>query len=177
LVDTQTILQVVPALGVIVALLYYSLTIRNTEKQRRKDFMFQSSNLWLHPTFFDSYYQIQDLSERMWDYENLDEYMKKYSMDQRKRMDWILFICNLLGVAYKNGVTTREEVFQLFPTNWVINVFEMSYPSIRDLRLAFSNPELMKPLEELYFEARRINPGYVPRWQKDGVSPTRALHP
>ncbi len=177
MVDTQTILQVVPALGVIVALLYYSLTIRNTEKQRRKDFMFQSSNLWLNPAFFDSYYQIQDLSERMWDYENLDEYMKKYSKDQRKRMDWILFICNLLGIAYKNGVTTREEVFQLFPTNWVIGVFEMSWPAIRDMRVGFDNPDLMKPLEELYMEARRINPGYVPRWQKGGLSATRALHP
>ena len=177
MVELGPLLQAVPALGVIVALLYYSVTIRNSEKQRRKDFMFQSSNLWLHPTFFESYYKIQNLDERMWDYENVDEYMKKFSKEQRTRMDWILFICNTLGIAYKNGVTTREEIFQLFPTNMVINVFEMSWPAVRDYRIAFSNPDLMKPLEELYFEARRVNPGYVPRWQRDGLSPTRELRP
>ena len=161
----------------IVALLYYSLTIRNTEKLRRKDFIFQSSNLWLTPEYFDAFYNVQDLSQRLWDYENLEEFMTKFNKDQGKRLDWLLSISNVFAISYKEGITSQEEVFQLFPTHWVINLFEMSWPYIRDLRMSYSNPDLMKPLEELYVEARRVNPGYVPRWQKGGLSSTRALRP
>ncbi len=42
MVEVQTVLEVVPAFSVIIALLYYSLTIRNSEKLRRKDFLFQA---------------------------------------------------------------------------------------------------------------------------------------
>ena len=69
MVEFETVLQVVPAIGVIVALLYYSLTIRNTEKLRRKDFIFQS-NLWRNSEFFDIWYRVVD----MWDYETYDEF-------------------------------------------------------------------------------------------------------
>ncbi len=176
MVDVQTVLEVVPALGVIVALLYYSLTIRNTEKLRRKDFIFQNSNLWLKPEYFDAWYKIQDLSARMWDYGNLDEFFEKFNKEQRKTFDWVLSIFNVIAITYWSGVGSEDELFQLTPPNFTINMFEMSWPYIRDLRVQFGDPEYLKPFERLYYESRRRNPDYVPRWRK-GLSPTREIHP
>jgi hypothetical protein len=172
MVEVETVLQAVPALGVMVALLYYSYTIRNTEKMRRKDIIFQSGSLVLRPEYFEAYYLTSD----MWDYETLDEYLKKFSRDQRTRLDWVLSIFNIMGIAYKNGVAAEDELFQLFPPNFVINIFEMSWPYIRGLREAYKNPALFMPLEELYTESRRMNPGYIPMWQK-GLRSTRVVHP
>ncbi len=63
-----------------VALLYYSYTIRNTEKMRRKDIIFQSGSLVLRPEYFEAYYLTSD----MWDYETLEEFSRKFSREHRR---------------------------------------------------------------------------------------------
>jgi hypothetical protein len=171
MVEVETILQVIPALGVIIALLYYSYTIRNTEKIRRKDYIFQSTVKTLDPEFFDAYYSVGE----MWDYETVEEYIVKFSREQRSRMDWVISVFNVNAIAYQEGVAPVD-VFKFFGTNYVINLFEMAWPYMRDLRVVFCNSDLFKAFEELYFEARKRNPSYVPAWQ-EGLRPSRAIHP
>ena len=77
----NTVLQIVPALGVIVALLYCTITIRNTEKQRRKDFIFQRNLCRTH-----KYYQIVNEILSMWDFEKWYELEKKYNLEQKAKL-------------------------------------------------------------------------------------------
>ena len=72
----EILIQSIPAFGVIVALIYYAMTIKNTEKLRRKDFIFQS-NLTRTPEFFNIWYNIQS----MWDYETYEDFIKKFSRE------------------------------------------------------------------------------------------------
>jgi hypothetical protein len=112
MVDIEIITQVVPALGVIVALLYYSYTIRNTEKIRRKDFIFQS-NLARTTEFFDIFYKIAE----MWDYDTQEEFNNKFDAEKRARFNWLVNIFNIIGILMVDGAASRDEIMRLYPPN------------------------------------------------------------
>ena len=169
MVELNTVLQVVPALSVVVALLYYSITIRNTEKTRRKDFIFQS-NLARTTEYFDTFFNTYD----MWDYETYEEFNKKYSREQQARFNWLVNIFNVIGILMLEGVASKDEILRLYPPSPMIHLFELSWPWIRDIRK--DNPEFFKPFELLYLEARKKLPDFVPHWQM-GMRSTRAIHP
>ncbi len=169
--EIETVLQAVPALGVIVALLYYTITIRNTEKMRRKDFIFQS-NLARTPEFFD----IFNIVMKMWDYETREEYDAKFSEEHRSRHNYLYNWFNVIGMVYKQGIASADEVFQLYPPNVVISLFELSWPLIRDVRGVSHNAGWLMPFESLYTAAKVRLPDYVPGWQIS-ISTSRPLHP
>lgn len=137
---------------------------------RRKDFIFQS-NLAHTTEFFDAFYNTFD----MWDYETNEEFVKKYSREQRARFNWLVNIFNVIGVIMLEGVASRDEILRLYPPNAIISLFELAWPWIRDARLE-ENSEYMKPFEQLYLEARMRLPKFVPYWQK-GLRPSREIHP
>ncbi len=171
MVELETVLQAVPALGVVVALLYYSLTIRNTEKIRRKDFIFQS-NITRTPGYFDIWYKVIE----MWDYDTYGEFTEKFSREQQADYTYVVTVYNVMGTALRSGVASADEVFQLYPPQFVVSFFEMSWPVVRDLRVLSGNVEYLRPFEDMYREARKKLPDYVPWWQR-GLRPTRAVHP
>jgi hypothetical protein len=171
MVELNVVLQTVSALGVMIALFYYAITIRNTEKTRRKDFIFQS-NLARTPEYFDIFHMVDN---QMWDYETLEEYYAKYSDEQITRHNYLYCYFNVIGAIYKEKVASLDEIFQLYPSHSTISLFEISWPLIRDVR-ARSNSEWLKPFELLYEEAKKRNPEYVPYWRQK-ISPTRAYSP
>lgn len=170
MVDLNTVLQIVPALGVIVALLYYTITIRNTDKQRRKDFIFQS-NLARTTEFFNIFYKTYE----MWDYDTIEDFNRKFNAEERAKFNWLVNVFNIIGTLMIDGVASRDEIMRLYPINPIIHLFEVAYPWIRDIRASSGNSEYMMPFEELYLEARRRLPEYVPHWQKD-MRLSREIH-
>jgi len=172
MVELSVILQTMSAFGVMIALFYYAITIRNTEKTRRKDFIIQS-NLARTPEYFEIYNMV---TNQMWDYETREDYVEKFSDEQRNRHMYLYCYLNVIGALFKEKVASLDEVFQLYPTTAVISVFELSWPLIRDVRELTFNSGWLKPLELLYFEARKRNPEYIPSWRPQ-VSSTRAYSP
>jgi hypothetical protein len=169
--EIDIFLPYVPALGVIVALLYYSFTLRNTEKIRRKDFIFQS-DIARDSEWFEIYFKILD----MWDYDTMDEFNKKYSDDKKWGFLFIQSKYNTIGVQMMEGIAAPDEVLKLYPPHLVVSLFEMAWPWIRDMRTYTTNFEYLKGFECLYVESKKRLPNYVPAWQK-GLRSTRAVHP
>ena len=172
MVELSIILQTMSAFGVMIALFYYAITIRNTEKTRRKDFILQS-NLARTPEYFEIYNMI---TNQMWEYETREEYVEKFNDDQRNKHMYLYCYFNVIGALYKEKVASLDEVFQLYPPTAIINVFELSWPLIRDVRALTYNSGWLKPFELLYYEAKERIPEYIPSWRHK-VNPTRAYSP
>lgn len=73
MVSIESILDVVPAVGVIVALVYYALTIRNQTKSRQTQIFMQLYEAKYNREGLEAYFQLIN-----WQWENYDDYQQKY---------------------------------------------------------------------------------------------------
>jgi hypothetical protein len=108
----------------------------------------------------------------MWDYDTQEEFNNKFEVEKRARFNWLVNIFNIIGILMMDGAASRDEIMRLYPPNPIIHLFETSWPWIRDIRKSTGNPEYMRPFEQLYLEARRRLPDYIPWWQR-GLRSTR----
>jgi len=160
LVEAETILQVVSVLSVAAALLYDAMTIRSMEKARRKDFIFESNVARNTPEYFEIYQRVSS----MVDHETAEEFNTKYDAKRRAEWNYLAHYFNVVGVALREGVATPDEIFWLYPSGAIIDVYELSEPILR--RYEYRSPGHWKPFEELCAEARKRTPGYVSGWKR-----------
>lgn len=78
MVDYQTISIVLTGLGLMIALIYYSMQIRNQNKTRQAQLFMQIYDRWLDPDFLRYYVR----SYKM-EYEDLDDFNEKYSSREK----------------------------------------------------------------------------------------------
>jgi hypothetical protein len=62
----------------------------------------------------------------MWDYEAYEGFIKKFSRKQQVNYTYVITVYNVMGTAYRVGIATAEEIFQLYPPQFTISYFEMS---------------------------------------------------
>ena len=155
------VLQYIPALGVIVALLYYSITIRNTEKLRRKEVLFQIQA----PRSLE-YMATGAEVLRMHDYSSHAEYIKKYTEEQRLKANYMFFHFCMIGSLVRYGIASVEELFPLYPTAVIISHWEIQEIMIQDVRVSNKDPTYGETFELLYREARKKNPDFVVSWKR-----------
>jgi hypothetical protein len=152
---------ILTGLGLSASILYYASVLKNAEKGRRKDIIFQS-----HTPRSPEYYDIFMKVVEMRDYTTSKEYEEKYSQEERNQANYILQHFNVIGVLFLDKIATGDEIFQIYPPWAVILLWESLEPIIHDLRVNVTDPEHLKPFESLYHEARRRNPNYVPYWKR-----------
>jgi len=108
----QAVSAVATAIGVCIAATYYVITLRNTEKIRRRDMVFQK----LNPNMIQ-HYQITYDVVRMTDWDTLEEYYKKYSRwvnpEAHRKVVYLFNHYNALGILLKDKIVDSEQVFKL----------------------------------------------------------------
>jgi hypothetical protein len=167
MVDVQTVTTVFGGLGIGVAAIYYILTIRNSEKIRRKDFLFQAQ-LARTP----EYYKMFSLVGKMHDYETNEEWDSKYDEDQKFQWSYLAQHFNVIGLMFVEGIVPADMLFRMYPTYAVIRLWELSEKHIDAVnRIVHESP--FSGFYALYLEAKKRNPDYVPDWKRARMQATQ----
>ena len=138
------------------------MTLRNTERLRMKDIIFQSQA----PRTPEYYKIYSDVVNNMHDYSTIEEYNTKYSDEARQKANYLFIHFNTIGILFKDGIATADEIFQHYPPYTFIRLWEAMEINIKYLRTITNFPEFLKPFELMYQEARKKTPNYVVSWKR-----------
>jgi hypothetical protein len=162
MVSIESILDVVPALGVIVALIYYSLTLRNTSRARQRELIFQRLQGY-SIEFTKAFADIASYT----DWEDAEDFTRKYGMQVNPeawaKYVYILRAYNFAGILLKERVAEADLIFKLYPPMGVISVWEQFEQTVQDTRERRNVPAHMESFEFLYREAKKRYPEILPR--------------
>jgi hypothetical protein len=152
----QSVSYIAGALGVCVAASYYVMTLRNIEREKRKQLILQKL-----PSFSREHYENHFYIFWNSNWTTSEEYQKKYgrNMEIQTRLWQILNTYNILGILYQEGLMSLDDIAKLYAPRWILRMYEMSEYVIKANRLNYitgkvAQPELMKPLEDLYLALR-----------------------
>lgn len=155
MVDYQTISIVLTGIGMIIALTYYALQIRNQNRTRQAQlFMSVYNNHISIPT-------MTILVEMMWlwGWEDFDDFRAKYAYPNNieAHVKWTHYFASLegLGVLCKKGLIDPELVYDSQYAS-IIFVWEKFLPIIEEYRLRMNAPHIYDDPEYLYTELIRI---------------------
>ena len=152
---------ILTGLGLTASIVYYSTILRNANRGRRKDIIFQS-----HTPRSPEYYNIFTDVVKMRDYTTYEDYTEKYSEEQRNKASYLYQHFNTIGILYLEKIASPDEIFQIYPPYAVILLWEVFETMIISLRVIVDYPDFLKPFESLYSEAKRRSPNYVPYWKR-----------
>ena len=160
LAEIQTAYYMIAATGVLIAAIYYIITLRNANKLRRRDMVLQ--RLQAPIQFYDAYWSVM----MMTDWNTLVEFYQKYGPVTNKdaiiKLNYITNHFNALGTLVEDGIVTPEEIFRLYLPYTIINVYEKFQPILMRNRIrpdgVVHNPGAFKGYELLYNEAKRLYP-------------------
>jgi len=146
----QAVSAVATAIGVCIAATYYVLTLRNAEKEKRKQIILQKL-----PSMSIDYYE-NALTLRWLDFKTPEEYYSKYTRNleiESKRM-YIMNIYNTLGILYEEGLMSLKDIEKLYTPQWVIVIYEQfEFLIMRARNIGTgtgANPVMMLSYECLY---------------------------
>ena len=161
MVRVESILDVVPALGVVLALVYYSMTLRYTTKARQRELIFLRSQSY-RMEYARAYANIVNHL----DWEDPEDWFEKYGRltnpEAFSNFLYIMNTYNLAGVLLKEKEADQDLIFKLYHPNAVIPVWEHFEPVIRYVRNNHRYSEWLEPFEFLYKEAKKKYPEIPP---------------
>jgi hypothetical protein len=156
----QSVSYIAGALGVCVAASYYVMTLRNAEREKRKQLILQKLPAF-NREFYENHFYI------FWNshWTTPEEYQKKYGRDMeiQTRLWYILNTYNVLGILFQENLMSLDDIDKLYAPRWIIRMYEVAESFIKTNRLNYVNgkvaqPELMKPLEGLYLSLKARYP-------------------
>ncbi len=157
MVTLADVWSIAPTLGVIVALIYYAITLSNIEKNRKEDLIGQRLNV----ASLDYYRVLQDV-RLMVDWDNVDEFRAKYhytvNREAYSKIEYLLNLYNSIGLLYEDGLVSIDWVLHLYPPYTTIGIWEQFKPYIEQARVTMKDPNWLRPYERLYTKARKMYP-------------------
>lgn len=160
MVDYQTISIVLTGIGMIIALTYYTITLRNANRTRQKELLLERNKIGLE--YIRSWADVVFVQ----DWKNLAELQEKYPWDthfeERARVLYILNVYNSLGLLLKEKVTEPHLMFKMFPPPAVISTWKKYEAWIQEVRELSNDPQEYDGFEFLYNEVRRLYPNVNP---------------
>ena len=168
MVDLDTLSIVLTGMGLIIALTYYALTIRNQNRNRQAQlFMNLAKNISSRETLSD----VIDLLDMQWE-DPADFYRKYDSSVDKENFVKRFYYWNLMdkvGILLKKGLIDKELVYYLlggYSTTWTwqkfkpIIIHQREYQNFKELGIGWEYlaKEMMKMREER---------GYTNEWRDD----------
>jgi hypothetical protein len=160
MVDYQTLSIVLTGVGLIIALVYYSMTLRYTSKARQRALIMQRSQ-----TYSVEYSKAWMEVRSMTDWEDAEDWEKKYGRkanpEAAAKWNYIMRIYGLGGIHLQEGADP-DLLFKLYPLSAVIPLWEQFEPIIMFWRERLNDPRMWEPFEYLYNEAKKRAPELTP---------------
>ncbi len=155
MVDYQTLSIVLTGIGLIIALIYYSMTLRYTSKERQSQLIIQRSQSY-SPEYARTWSEVRSMT----DWENPIDWAKKYGRkanpEAYSKWQFMMRTYTLAGLHLQRGADP-DLLFQLYPIGAVISLWEQFEPIVMFQRER-ENYEVSKAFEYLYKEARKRAP-------------------
>jgi hypothetical protein len=156
MVDYQNLSIVLTGVGLIIALVYYSMTLRYTSKARQRQLIMQRSQ-----TYSVEYQKAWSEVMNMSDWEDAEDWVKKYGQranpEANSKWMYIMRIYGLGGIHLQEGADP-DLLFKLYPLSAIIPLWEQFEPIIMFIRESIKDPHMWEPLEYLYNEAKKRAP-------------------
>jgi hypothetical protein len=115
--------------GVLVAAAYYIQNLRTNEKIRRRDMVFQKTNVNTYQ-FYDIMFDVA----RMTDWDTLEEFERKYgyftSPEVWKKFIYLMSHFNCLGILLRDGFVDANQIFQLYSAGFIMRMCKTFKPWI-----------------------------------------------
>jgi len=135
---------VLTGIGIMASILYYAMTLRNSNRTRQAQLFMQAHSRFQDPEFTKMYNEVMN---REWD--SLDDYREKYMSEGWD--DRILSVQTYyegIGVLLMKGMISPDFVYELMPTmvNTLWNKYE---PIVYWVRENANYPQFWRPIEYL----------------------------
>jgi len=153
MVDVQTISIVLTGLGIIGAIIYYTLTLRNANKTRQAQLFMN-----LHETYMEESYQISEaIMLNDWQWNDYDDFMEKYGY---KTENYGMFakegtFLEAIGVLVNRGMIDVTLVDDLMSGS-ILKWWEKFEPVQLEIRERFNWPQNAEWVEYLYHQIKPI---------------------
>ena len=160
MVDAQTISIIFAGVSIGVAALYYTLTLRNTQRAqqlqletRQAQLFMQAYSRFTEKEFQKSWFEMVS----QWEWDDYDDFMAKYgpktNSEDASKWGSVLAYFEGLGVFVEQGLIDIELVSRLGSTN-IINCWEKFGPVFEEYTRRTGNPYAYDYLEWLYNELK-----------------------
>ena len=156
MVDYQNLSIVLTGVGLIIALVYQSMTLRYTSKARQRELIMQRSQTY-NVEYQKAWWEVIGMS----DWEDAEDWAKKYgpkaNLEAYSKWMYIMRDFGLAGIYLQEGADP-DLLFKLYPLSAVIPMWEQFEPIIMFMRERMNDPHIWEPLEYLYNEAKKRAP-------------------
>tara|TARA_B100001971_G_C17699931_1_gene291195 strand:+ start:11 stop:499 length:489 start_codon:yes stop_codon:yes gene_type:complete len=156
MVDYQNLSIVLTGVGLIIALVYYIMTLRYTSKARQRKLIMQRSHTY-NVEYQKAWHEVIGMS----DWEDAEDWAKTYGRDANLEAysKWmhIMRDFGLAGIHLQEGADP-DLLFKLYPLSAVIPLWEQFEPIIMVMRERLNDPRMWEPFEYLYNEAKKRAP-------------------
>lgn len=151
MIDIQTLSLVLTGSGLIIAVTYYALTLRNTNRTRQADMLMRLHSEWGSEYYQDAAWTVSNL-----DFRDYSEFESKYGpitdgKDVHVKLYRVGWFFNGLGVLLHKGLADIDLVNKLFGY-MVIWLWEIIEPVILVGRELYNQPKTLEWYEYLYNE-------------------------
>ncbi len=156
MVDYQNLSIVLTGVGLIIALVYQSMTLRYTSKARQRELIMQRSQTY-SVEYSKTWWEVILMS----DWEDEEDWAKKYgrkaNLEAYSKWMYIMRDYGLAGIYLQEGADP-DLLFKLYPLSAVIPMWEQFEPIIIAMRENVNDPRMWEPFEYLYNEAKKRAP-------------------
>ena len=160
MVDYQTLSIVLTGVGLIIALIYYSMTLRYTSRARLREVIFQKASMY-DLEYSKAFAAVMNMT----DWETAEEFNAKYgptvNPDQWAMYAHITRLYNIGGIVLQENMADDDLVFKLYPPFAVIRLWEQLEVQIVGLREQRNYPLAYEPFEYLYKQAKQRYPEII----------------
>ena len=156
MVTLESVLDVVPAISVAVALVYYGFQLRNQNKTRQAQLYAMIWDKVSNPDFLERYYEVRNYT-----WTDFEDYYEKYvavqatDPKQFARSTSIGVLFEGIGVLVKRGFLDPLYVAD-FMSSTLFNYWEQRAEMIKRLREEWGNPRIYNQVEYLYDRLKPI---------------------
>ena len=153
----ESLLNIIPALGVIIALVYYSMTLRYTTKARQRELIFIRSQGY-SIEYSKAYADVMNMK----DWADAGDWQRKYGLQTNPeawaKQLYIRQVFNMAGLLLQEKEADPDLIFKLYTPNAIIPIWEQFEPIVQSTRESHGFPDHFKPFEFLYNEAKKRYP-------------------
>jgi hypothetical protein len=156
----QSVSYIAGALGVLVAAIYYIVTLRNSETARAREVVYNRSQM--HRLEF---YNALNVVFTMTGFSTYDEFNKKYGRSTNPsayaNFLFVGWVYNNAGVLLREKLADSKQILLVYNPTTIVAFWDRFGVVARGVREHSNYPDYWKPLESLYEEVKRVYPDLI----------------
>ena len=154
----QMVLSILQTAGILVGIYYYVMTLRNAQKNRMIEMVFQRVQT-RNPEYFKNIY---DANPSLLEWDTVEEFHRKYNWRTTPNLiakrGHIFAKLNAWGYLLREGLVDLEFLARHHNPSFIKYWWEENEPIFIDQRRRTNNPEAEKDFEFLYDEVKKKYP-------------------